>query len=75
MKRIFLNGVSKEFALTEVWLPRVRLGATDFGLQKGLAADDNASCGRSFDGEVGITGLGLRWVAFDFEHRTFSWKR
>jgi predicted aspartyl protease len=75
MKRFFLNGVSKEFELTEVWLPKVRLGATDFGLQKGLAADGNASCDRSFDGVIGIRRLGFKWVAFDFEHRTFSWKR
>jgi hypothetical protein len=57
-KRFFFNGASSEFELTEVWLPKVRLGATDFRLQKGLAAEDNAYCGLSFDGVVGITGLG-----------------
>ena len=73
--RRFLNGASREFELKEVWLPGVRLGTANFGMQKGLSADDSANCGRSFDGVVGITRLGLKWVAFDFEHRSFSWKR
>jgi predicted aspartyl protease len=71
----FLNGVNRESGLREVWLRGVRVGATDFGLQKALTADDNANCGRSFDGVVGIRRLGLKWVAFDFEQRSFSWKR
>jgi hypothetical protein len=73
--RFLANGAAKESRLTEVWLPGVRLGATDLALHKGLEADGNANCGRSFDGVVGIAGLGLKWVAFDFEHRSFSWKR
>jgi aspartyl protease len=75
MRRFFYNGAGKEIELTEVWLSGVRLGATDFGLQEGFSADDNANCGRFYDGVVGITRLGLKWVAFDFEHQTFSWKR
>jgi predicted aspartyl protease len=73
--RRFFNGASEEFELKELRLPRVRLGTTDFGPQKGLLVDRNANCGRSFDGVVGIRRLGLEWVAFDFEHRSFSWKR
>jgi predicted aspartyl protease len=75
VKRLFLNGASKELELTEVRLPGVRLGPTEFGIQEALSARDGSNCGRSFDGVLGITRLGLKWVAFDFEHRTFSWKR
>jgi predicted aspartyl protease len=74
LKRFF-NGAGKEYELREVWLMGVRLGATDFGVQKGLEADGNANCGRSFDGVVGIRSLGLKSVAFDFEHRSLSWTR
>jgi hypothetical protein len=73
--RGFFNGANRESRLTEVWLRGVRLGATDFGLQKALTAEKNANCGRSFDGVVGIRRFGLKWVAFDFQHQTFSWKR
>jgi hypothetical protein len=73
--RRFLNGAGKRSGLTEIWLPGVRLAATNIGLQKGFSADGDTNCGRSFDGVFGITRLGLKWVAFDFEQRRFSWKR
>ena len=73
-KRSFFNGAGQEVDLTEVKLKGVRLGATDLRLQTGLAANDDANCGRPFNGVVGVTRLGLRWVAFDFAHRLFSWK-
>ncbi len=71
----FVNGANKELRLAEVWVPGLRLGVTGFGMQKGLSALDDANCARPFDGVIGITHLGLKWVAFDFEHRIFSWKR
>jgi hypothetical protein len=71
----FFNGSHKELKLAEVWIPELRLGVTAFGMQKGLFALDVANCGRPFDGVVGISHLGLRWVAFDFQHRIFSWQR
>jgi len=73
-KQSFLNGAGQEVKLTEVRLRGVRLASTNLGLQKGLAADDNANCGRPFNGVVGVTRLGLKWVAFDFNQRRFSWK-
>jgi predicted aspartyl protease len=71
----FFNGANKEMELAEVWIPGLRLGATAFGMQKGLFALDAANCGRPFDGVIGIRRLGLKWVAFDFEHRILSWQR
>jgi hypothetical protein len=73
--RFRVNGAAMELRLKEVWLPGVRLGETDLALPKGLEADGNANCGRPFDGVVGVTRLGLKWIAFDFEHRSFSWRR
>lgn len=75
VKRVFVNGASKNLELTEVWLPKLRLGATNFGMQKAFLAEDRVNCSRPFDGVFGVTRLGLTWVAFDFEHQTFSWKR
>jgi hypothetical protein len=73
-KQSFFNGAGQEVKLTEVRLRGARLASTALGVQKGLAADDNANCGRPFDGVVGVTRLGLKWVAFDFAQRRFSWK-
>jgi predicted aspartyl protease len=74
LKRSFFNGAGQEVELVEVGLRGVRLGTADLELQKGLTANDNANCGRPFNGVVGVTRLGLKWVAFDFENRRFSWK-
>jgi hypothetical protein len=71
----FFNGADKQHELREVWLVGVRLGATDFGVQKAFSADGNDNCGRSFDGVVGTRRLGLKRIAFDFDHRSFSWTR
>jgi predicted aspartyl protease len=69
------NSTQSQFELKEVSLPSVRLGVTDFGLRKAFVLDDNTVCGRSFDGVVGPLSLGLKWIAFDLEHRNFSWER
>jgi predicted aspartyl protease len=69
------DSTQSQFELKEVSLPSVKLGVTDFGLQRAFVLDDNTNCGRSFDGVFGPLSLGLKWIAFDFEHRSFSWER
>lgn len=73
--KLLRNSTGKALEMTEVWLPGLRLGTTSFGIQEALSAADNTDCDRPFDGVVGIPHLGLKWVAFDFEHGTFSWRR
>lgn len=72
--RLLNNGGSQQ-KYTEVRLPGLRLAANDFGPQKALSADGDANCGLPFDGVVGATALGLKWIAFDFEHRNLGWRR
>jgi predicted aspartyl protease len=74
VKRVSNNG-GKQLELREVWLPNTRLGVADFGVTTAFVTDDNINCGRSLDGVVGPVSLGLRWIAFDFDHGTFDWKR
>jgi len=69
------NSTQSQFELKEVLLPSATLGVTDFGPQRAFLLDDNTNCGRSFDGVVGPLSLRLKWIAFDFEHRSFSWER
>jgi predicted aspartyl protease len=71
----FLNATGHALQLTEVWVSGLHLGPTDFGTQKGLSAEDDVNCDRSFDGVIGVRRLGMKWVAFDFGRRSFSWKR
>jgi hypothetical protein len=73
--RRFVNGAGKELELKESRPTRIRLGATDLGRQEIFSTNDNADCGLPFDGVVGFSRLGLKWVAFDFEHQKFSWGR
>ena len=59
----------------ELQLPDVRLGKTGFGKRKGFLWDIPAYSLRELDGLVGPASLGLRRIAFDFEHRTLTWER
>jgi predicted aspartyl protease len=69
------NSAESQFEVKELWVPGVRLGVTTIRLEKAFLVSDNANCGRSFDGAIGPMSLGLQWIAFDFEHQRFTWKR
>jgi predicted aspartyl protease len=71
----FLNSADTVFETKEVRLSALRLGPDDFGVTKAFLVNDRAMCGLPFDGVVGVRSLGLKWIAFDFEHGNFSWKR
>jgi hypothetical protein len=47
----------------------------DFGQQNAFVVDDREDRNCDFDGLLGPSALGLKLIAFDFQRRTFSWKR
>jgi len=51
------------------------LGETDFGQQKAFVVQDQEDTSRQFDGLLNPSALGLKQIAFDFQRRTFSWKK
>ena len=69
-----LNSEGKAFHLWEVWVSQVRVGAADIGVKRALISENDVNCGKSLDGVVGPTSLGLKWIAFDFDHLRFSWR-
>jgi len=64
-----------ESQLQEVRLPAARLGTTDLGNQKAYLLATSAQAVPDFDGLLGVTALGVKRLAFHFEHQTISWER
>lgn len=63
------------FDTKEAVLSEVRLGTADLGLMRVLVVSGKQSCGWDFGGVMGMSALGLRSVAFDFERKVFSFSR
>jgi len=61
--------------LRKVWIPEVYLGQEAIGGQSALIVNDHKDDGDYFDGVLGMKRAQLSKVAFDFEHRSFSWER
>jgi len=61
--------------LEEVRLPAARLGTTDLGNQKAYLLATSAQAAPNFDGLLGVTALGLKRLAFDFDRQTISWQK
>jgi Aspartyl protease len=69
------SNMGGDVRLQRVILARTKFGETDFGQENAFVVEDQENESREFDGLLGPSALGLKQIAFDFQHHTFSWRR
>jgi predicted aspartyl protease len=60
--------------LRKVWIREVYLGQESIGGQAAFIVNDHKDAGDDFDGVLGMKAPQQSKIAFDFEHRRFSWE-
>jgi Aspartyl protease len=60
--------------LRKVWIPDVYLGEERIGGRAAFIVNDHKDDGDNFDGVLGMKAPQQSKIAFDFEHRRFSWE-
>ena len=69
------SNMGGDFRIKRVLLATTNFGETDFGQQNAFVVVDQEDRSREFDGLLGPSALGLKQMAFDFQRRTFSWRK
>ena len=69
------SNMGGDFPLQLVLLASTKIAETDFGQQSAFVVEDQEDGSREFDGLLGPPALGLKQISFDFQRRTFSWRR
>lgn len=68
------NSAATSFETKEILVSKVQLGSIDRGLHRAVLTNESAFFEQFFDGALGPTSLGLKWIAFDFERGNFGWR-
>jgi predicted aspartyl protease len=63
------------FDVQEAWLSEVHLGTLELAAMRVLVVPGKQTCGWDFAGVLGISALGFRQIAFDFERNLFSFRK
>jgi predicted aspartyl protease len=67
------SNLGGQVRLQRVILARTKFGETEFGQRNAFVVNDQEDESRDFDGLLAPSALGLKQIAFDFQHHTLSW--